>query len=166
MNTSFVDYVAILETLAAVTNQAYQRSVEFGFVGIEDVIIREYRTIGFKVGRQCGKTQAMGRWIEKAPDASLCIFNRAAIRDLVFTNWKRYLNIPSTVPVLLPVKIRQYLSAEPGRFQKDHPGIGKIKYILIDDADMFLNFHGIRLHHFNKWVYDTFGPDVLVIHFN
>jgi hypothetical protein len=166
VNTSItVDYMAILEALEAQTNSADRRWRKLSNAA-GGQIIAEYRTIGFKVARQCGKSTAMGRWLSKASDKTLCVFTNNNLRDAIVRNWAGRLGESVRVVSVLPSDLRKFIRKEnPIKYDAQSVFPDGVKYILVDDADAIFNYFGIRLKEFNQWVHDTFGPDVLVIHF-
>lgn len=154
-----VNYTAILTTLIQVTNESWndyqKRQLTLDAInGLDNVdLIRKYRTVGVKVAYGCGIGKVVEGLvkIESGPILEIC-------KD------KKILTHKDS-KVLLIDDLRFTLE-ESGEIKFDVNFIEDCNLIVVHDADITLNRMGITQFGFNRWVYQTFGTQVIVIHLN
>ncbi|AEH03790.1 hypothetical protein AVT69_gp369 [Pseudomonas phage PhiPA3] len=158
---TIVNYQDILDALIQKTNEGWE--YHRGNIS-SHVLIRECRTVGFFVGRQCGSSSALVEFATRHQGECLAVFTDDKIQRGIQSK-----SPGLTLPYLITERLRKYIRhPEQYSIQKDfNSDISKrLKYLLVDNASYNLNLRGITDKEFNQWVADTFGNDILVIRFS
>lgn len=162
-----VDYVAILESLEAISRSVWER---WGKQNSSSAAwaVADYKTIGFTVGRQCGATQGIHKWINEHKGKCLLISKDAILRK---ESMRKYLE------AFERSDMTDYYRATPCigtgvKYHFDDAGtpeatadmIENVRYVILDDSVYHYTFgrSGGRAA-FNQWVADTFHEDTFVI---
>ncbi|AAL83198.1 hypothetical protein FDJ06_gp014 [Pseudomonas phage SL2] len=161
---TIVKYQDILDALIQKTNENW---VNYRSNSIGHIVIREYRTVGLFVGRQCGSTTALIEFANRHPGECLAVFVEDKIKQAVLAKFQNAKD--NIVSCLITHQLRKYIhQPEESSIQKDikEELISSVKYILVDNASFNLNLRGITDKEFNQWVADTFGTEVMVVRFS
>lgn len=122
--------------------------------------VRDYRTVGFHVGRQCGKSDALVEFATRQPYGDcMMICKDDRIQRVLTARYNKLSGENKVLPHLNVTTVRK-LIVDPTCMEHDFT---KVRYILVDDASFVMDSFGINLRNFNTWVGENFHKDTMVI---
>lgn len=162
-----VNYMAIVDTLLASTNAAHAKHSAVMCFGDDGKEIREFRTVGFTIGRQQGKTEFIRDFCKRHPGEVAVIIQDVLANSTAFsTRFKEKEGNP------LVSYSRAYhrilVTTQDALGPKDKLKVDEFnkRYILVDDASFFIDWlHQRRIKQTDlyKAIGRSRGTDVNVI---
>lgn len=160
---STVNYMAIAKALIQVTDETYQRNKGM-FVEPDGRLIRECRTVGFTVGRQCGKSEFIRKFYQEHPGETTIIVRDDMLQRVMVAQLMNATGDQHFPKVGTATNVARYLQD-----LSDTPDSRLLnsRYILIDDATFcFERMYGHKRKEFYQAVYNLRRDDVTVILIN
>ena len=153
-----LNYQDMLDALIAKTRETHVWRENANCSPMADV--RDYRTVGFYVGRQCGKSDTLVEFATRHPYGDcLMICKDSGIQRILTARYNKLSGENKVLPHLNVTEVRKLID-DANWTEYDFT---KIKYVLIDDTSFVLDSFGINLRNFNKWVGENFPRDTMVI---
>jgi hypothetical protein len=166
----YVDYVAILRALEEVSRDRWERWGKQTTTKNQAAwAVSDYKTIGFTVGRQCGATNGIHKWIKEHRGQCLLISKDKDTRknslelylkhhdDTDMTDYYR-----ASARIVTTVEFSYEHDDNNDVLHKDMTD--NVRYVILDDSahHYVLGRSGGKAA-FSQWVADTFHEDTFVI---
>jgi hypothetical protein len=155
-----IDYDAIMQGLTAAVEARKESALWCNAEG--PTLLKEFRTIGIVVPRQCGRTYtALKRLVEN--ERAMLIVPNSAVRDSMATNYHHHCG--QELGAYAKARIYTYRSVQEAMKAvfKDQQDIliANANEIIVDDALFF--FEDVRRNQFYKWLHTRGGDDQLIV---
>lgn len=161
-----VNYVAILQALMEASHAAAITTGPLVNLPPGDFLI-EYKTIGFLVGRQCGKSYCMLDWNRDHPMECLNIVKDGSLKRHFAGLAKERGPGSGMGPILCSDTLRKHAAKFKSNKAEGIEGLKKIhpgpKFIIIDDSAIFFSYLGFKRREFFEFIAAAYGTDLFVI---
>ncbi|ABY63259.1 hypothetical protein ST201phi2-1p436 [Pseudomonas phage 201phi2-1] len=156
-----VDYVSIIDALEKVTRYNWERWGNTQHRGDPAWVVRDCKTIGLYVGRQCGLSQGALKWIAKHPNKCILITKDSYLKLALANDYLKNTGRER-------VDYTQLVPSASGTIEKWNAQLSdeeklNTRYVIVDDAQFTVGAGYVKRAEFNKWVAETFHPDTFVI---
>lgn len=156
-----VSYAGIIDALLEVSRDRINGWGASSEQRCDPWYVQDARTIGFMVGRQCGASEGVLRWMARHPNKCILITKDSRLK-LALAN--RYLKITGRGKVdysqLVPHATN---TIEEWNVRLTDDEKANTRYIIVDDAQFTIGMGNVKRAEFNKWIAETFHPDTFVI---
>jgi hypothetical protein len=162
-----VEYTAILHALETISRPVWER---YGKQNSSSAAwaVADYKTIGFTVGRQCGATHGIHKWLNEHKGKCLLISADATLRKESLRKYLETFDSSDMTDYYRAVPCIdagvKYHFDDNGTPEATADMIENVRYVILDDSVYHYTFgrSGGRAA-FNQWVADTFHEDTFVI---
>ncbi|MND14851.1 hypothetical protein D3C87_1288390 [compost metagenome] len=154
-----IDYDAIMQGLTDAVEARRESAIWCNAEGV--TLLKDFRTVGLIVPRQCGRTYCALRRLVSNERAMMIVANEA-IRDVMASNYTHHcgLEMPAyTQARIYTIKEVQKAMKAVQNGQQDIL-VANINEIIVDDALYF--FENVRRNQFYKWLHDRAGDEQII----
>lgn len=155
-----IDYDAIMQGLTAAVEARKESALWARAEGL--TLLKEYRTIGIVVPRQCGRTYTALKRLVENERAILVVVNNS-IREAMASNYHHHCGKDLNAYAKSRIYTYSEVATAIGKVEFDQQDVllANANETIVDDALYF--FENIRRNKFYKWLHKRGGDDQLIV---